>query len=55
MSQRRVPNESEVEQKLIEKFDFVAVDSGAMTVLEQINLVKRAKIIVGGHGAASPI
>ena len=52
VSQRRVLNESEVEQKLIEKFDFVAVDSGAMTVLEQINLVKRAKIIVGGHGAA---
>ncbi|HZN30141.1 MAG TPA: glycosyltransferase family 61 protein [Xanthobacteraceae bacterium] len=41
-----------MEQKLVEKFDFVAVDSGAMTVLEQINLVKHAKIIVGGHGAA---
>jgi capsular polysaccharide biosynthesis protein len=52
VSQRKVLNESEVERKLIDEFDFVAVDSGAMTVMEQINLVKNAKIIVGGHGAA---
>jgi len=52
VSQRRVLNESEVEQKLVDKFGFVAVESGAMTVFEQINLVKNAKIIVGGHGAA---
>ncbi len=51
-TQRRVTNEGELEEALAREFGFVAVDPGAMSTFEQITLVKDAKIIVGGHGAA---
>jgi capsular polysaccharide biosynthesis protein len=52
VAQRRVRNEDELAEGLVRNLGFVVAEPGSMSILEQINLVKNARIIVGGHGAA---
>jgi capsular polysaccharide biosynthesis protein len=50
--QRCILNEAELEERLGREHGFVAVDTGAMTIYDQIRLVRNARIAIGGHGAA---
>lgn len=52
VSNRIILNESELEQRLSNELGFVAVDTGSLSVMDQINLVQNCEIIVGGNGAA---
>lgn len=52
VSYRRIENEDEIEQALAREFGFVAVTPGDMTPFDQMKLMRNARIVVGGHGAA---
>jgi hypothetical protein len=51
-AQRRVLNEAELEERLIRELGFTAIDSGALSIPDQIKTMKDARIVAGGHGAA---
>jgi len=52
VSQRRVANEQELEDRLLRQFGFVGLDCGSMTIEQQIRALSKAKVMVGGHGGA---
>lgn len=49
---RRIANEVEVERALARRFGFVGVNTGEMSPFDQVRLMRNARIVVGGHGAA---
>jgi hypothetical protein len=52
VSRRRITNETELEGALAREFGFVAIDPGGMSAFDQMRLMRKAHLVIGGHGAA---